>query len=242
MTTLIRLLAGVLLVGWTMSASAQSDAAHEAEKATWQRQLKQHLTGHIRGADDIIAKAMETVKADGGAHRSTMVVVRLDRNGRIVSERVKLSSGYSTLDDAAVAVVRSAGPLPAPPASMPDSELLFTVPIAFNAPPRARTSAVVVPDEAWKVAVLAHLNRRFNETGLFRGALGTMALRFVLDRQGNVLSCTVVKGSGHEAFDDMVTRLGTASGPYPPFPQSMHMRRVSFVTTLNAHSGGTFVH
>ena len=57
----------------------------------------------------------------------------LDRSGQIVSSRVVQSSGSPLLDEEAMAMIRRAAPLPAPPQQVPGTALSLAVPIKFRA-------------------------------------------------------------------------------------------------------------
>jgi protein TonB len=57
----------------------------------------------------------------------------LDRSGRVVSRHVARSSGHPELDQAALASIDRAQPLPAPPADISSAELRINIPIRFNA-------------------------------------------------------------------------------------------------------------
>jgi protein TonB len=60
------------------------------------------------------------------------VFFSLDRNGRVIASRVLRSSGASSLDDEALALLRRAQPFPAPPRELPGEHVDLTVPIRFN--------------------------------------------------------------------------------------------------------------
>jgi periplasmic protein TonB len=66
-------------------------------------------------------------------HGVVQLLIDMDRTGRVLSVRVKTSSGYAVLDREAVDTIRRAQPLPPLPASFPDRlPLLF--PIEFDPP------------------------------------------------------------------------------------------------------------
>ncbi|QPF75405.1 TonB family protein [Roseateles sp. DAIF2] len=58
------------------------------------------------------------------------VLLRLDREGRVLSARLQRGSGHGELDQAALATIRRAQPLPAIPAELP-AELELLVPVEF---------------------------------------------------------------------------------------------------------------
>ncbi len=68
-----------------------------------------------------------------GAEGVVSLGFSIDRKGRVVSSRIVKSSGSALLDAEALALVKRAAPLPAPPAAIPDTDLSFIVPIRFIA-------------------------------------------------------------------------------------------------------------
>ena len=57
----------------------------------------------------------------------------IDRQGNLVSSRIVKSSGSTSLDAAALDLIKRAAPFSPPPAEIADSELSFVVPIRFAA-------------------------------------------------------------------------------------------------------------
>jgi periplasmic protein TonB len=92
------------------------------ERLTWQKELAAHLDRHKRYPNDRASQAAEIVLG-----------FELDPSGRVLSVRVVRSSGDRSFDDAALAMMRRADPVPAPPPRVADSGLSFTLPIAFRA-------------------------------------------------------------------------------------------------------------
>jgi protein TonB len=60
------------------------------------------------------------------------VFFSLDRHGRVIDSRVVRSSGATSLDEEALALLRRAQPFPAPPRELPGDHVDLTVPIRFN--------------------------------------------------------------------------------------------------------------
>jgi protein TonB len=60
------------------------------------------------------------------------VAFAVTRGGQATGVRLVRSSGHSELDSAALSAIRSAQPLPIPPADMPSSALSFSVPFRFS--------------------------------------------------------------------------------------------------------------
>lgn len=120
------------------TAPPKSDVAREAPKAvapapgadvaarkatlTWQKALMAHLNRNKR-------------YPSGAARRSAEVAVAftLDRLGHVVSSNVKRSSGDRAFDEAALAMMKRADPVPPPPPVIADDGLSFEVPVMFRA-------------------------------------------------------------------------------------------------------------
>jgi protein TonB len=56
----------------------------------------------------------------------------VDRRGGVHGARIARSSGSSALDQATLALVERAAPLPPPPAEIPGSQIAISVPIRYN--------------------------------------------------------------------------------------------------------------
>lgn len=95
---------------------ASSDA-----KATWEALLLAHLEKYRRYP----ARA-RAAKQQGVVH----VRFRMNRAGSVLSASVQQSSGFATLDRAALDTLRRAEPLPAIPDDMPD-QVELTLPVEF---------------------------------------------------------------------------------------------------------------
>lgn len=66
-------------------------------------------------------------------HQQGVVYLRftMDRQGQVLSAQIAKSSGYDSLDDAALALIHRAEPLPPPPAEVPGETLALTVPVQY---------------------------------------------------------------------------------------------------------------
>ncbi len=98
-----------------------ADVKANAVKLTWQKALISHLNRHKR-------------YPSGGGRRTaeTSVSFTLDRRGHVVSYSIKRSAGHSAFDDAALAMMKRADPVPPPPAVIADEGLTFEVPVQFR--------------------------------------------------------------------------------------------------------------
>ncbi len=68
--------------------------------------------------------------ADGGAG-TARVSFTVDRGGNVMGVRLASSSGDSALDQAAIAMVERANPVPAPPSDM-GNRIPLSVPVHFS--------------------------------------------------------------------------------------------------------------
>ncbi|WP_417450172.1 TonB family protein [Kordiimonas sp.] len=113
------LAAGALTVG--IAAGAVPVAADEIQD--WQRDIvKKIIKTHIypRSA---IAREIEG---------SAKVQVTIDRSGKITGYDIVEPSGQAQLDKVIPKMMEKLDPLPSPPASLPDGNLSFVIPIAWR--------------------------------------------------------------------------------------------------------------
>ncbi|MFO1102895.1 MAG: TonB family protein [Methylocystis sp.] len=98
-----------------------ADVRANAIKLTWQKALLSHLNRHKR-------------YPAGGGRRSAEASVSftLDRHGHVVSCNIKRSAGHPAFDDAALAMMKRADPVPPPPPVIADEGLTFEVPVQFR--------------------------------------------------------------------------------------------------------------
>ncbi|WP_457798210.1 TonB family protein [Methylocystis sp. S23] len=99
-----------------------ADAAANAVKLTWRKALMAHLNRAKR-------------YPAGGGRRSAEASVHfvIDRRGHVLSYDIRRSSGQPAFDEAALAMMRRADPVPAPPPALADEGLSFEVPVQFRA-------------------------------------------------------------------------------------------------------------
>ncbi len=62
-----------------------------------------------------------------------LVRFELDRTGHVLSASIAKGSGDASFDEAALAMMRRADPVPPPPARVADEGLRFTMPVLFRA-------------------------------------------------------------------------------------------------------------
>jgi protein TonB len=103
-----------------INAAAMAGMSSSVSPATWRSMIMAHLNRHKRAPP-------------GGGRGTSMVVFTIDRSGRVLSARLAGSSGDAALDQAAVAIMRRASPVPAPPPNIGGGvSILLTVPVRFG--------------------------------------------------------------------------------------------------------------
>jgi protein TonB len=96
---------------------AAADSA--ATRASWRGTLLAHLNRYKR--------------FPGGANPGTVQVsFSIDRSGRVLSARLVGGSGDALLDEEAVAMIRRASPVPAPPEGLGGGTIALAVPVKFS--------------------------------------------------------------------------------------------------------------
>ena len=103
--------------GFAPAEGAASVSA--ALRASWRGTLLAHLNRYKR--------------FPGGANPGTVqVAFSIDRSGRVVSARLVGGSGDAILDEEAVAMIRRASPVPAPPEGLGGGSIALSVPVKFS--------------------------------------------------------------------------------------------------------------
>lgn len=104
----------------TAAAAAAGAAASAAAQASWRGALMAHLNRHKRFPP-------------GASQGVAQVAFTIDRAGRVLSSRLVRGSGDSALDNEAVAMMRRASPVPAPPQGVGGGgSITLAVPVRFN--------------------------------------------------------------------------------------------------------------
>ena len=99
-------------------------SAREADAmATWEAQLRAHLERYKRYPRD--------ARMRGEAGEAVLRFV-IDRDGHVLSSAVTRSSGFATLDDETLEMLRRATPLPPMPPEIQDPQKVFTIPVQFG--------------------------------------------------------------------------------------------------------------
>lgn len=102
------------------SGSSSSKVSHDP--LTWQGALLAQLEKYKRYPADAMTEHQEGVPT---------VTFSMDRKGHVLSVTLASSSGYTLLDQEAVALPQRAQPLPAPPDSVTGDPITLTVPVEF---------------------------------------------------------------------------------------------------------------
>lgn len=122
-------------------------------------------------------------------------------------------------------------PDPAPPVEQ------TTAPESRPAPPAPQVSNAA---PTWQGRVLAALNqkRRYPAAAQRRREQGIPWIRFVMNRQGEVLSVTLERSSGFRALDDEAVRLPTRAAPLPVPPEEVTGQTIELVVPIEFFVGG----
>jgi protein TonB len=96
-----------------------SPSASPAANASWRGSLIAHLNRFKRFPN-------------GASPGTVQVAFSIDRGGRVLSARLVRGSGDAALDDEAVAMIRRASPVPAPPDGIGGSSIALAVPVRFS--------------------------------------------------------------------------------------------------------------
>jgi protein TonB len=92
-------------------------------RVSWQKAVISHLNRFKRYPDAARARGIQGI---------VKVEFTIDREGRVLDSHVAQSSGSSTLDAEALATLRRADPLPAPPARAVEATFYLVLPIHFR--------------------------------------------------------------------------------------------------------------
>ncbi len=71
---------------------------------------------------------------------------------------------------------------------------------------------------AYMARILGHLQRFRRYPAAAHGAVGTVMVRFVLNRTGEVIKTEVTKSSGNSVLDQEALTILRRASPFPPFP------------------------
>lgn len=100
--------------------SSAGSATSSVSPARWQSKVQAHLARR---------KGQLAKSRDKGTQGTVLVRFNIDTGGNVLSVSLSRSSGYPSLDQDVLAMVRAASPVPAPP---PDVNRTLTVPFEFT--------------------------------------------------------------------------------------------------------------
>ena len=95
--------------------------SRQRARVTWQKELLAHLDKFKRYPSERSHTSAEIV-----------ITMTLDRMGRVLSASIAKGSGDKAFDDAAIAMVEHASPVPSPPPLIADEGLDFSLPVIFK--------------------------------------------------------------------------------------------------------------
>jgi len=87
---------------------------------------------------------------------------------------------------------------------------------------------------SYQAQVLAHLSRHriYPPEARSRGVTGVARVRFALGRSGQVLSVSLVGGSGEPILDQAAVDMVRRAAPFPPFPDSVTLARMDLAAPI----------
>ena len=92
---------------------------------------------------------------------------------------------------------------------------------------------------AYNALVFGHLQRFKRYPRERRGASGTVMVRFVLNRAGEVISSAVTKSSGNAVLDHEALEILRRASPFPVFPAAKPGRQESYIAPVNFSAAAT---
>jgi protein TonB len=118
---------------------------------------------------------------------------------------------------------------PQPPKATPD--VIPPAP-ATTAPPPARASQAQIKSWAGRVVTQIERHKAYPHAAEQRGERGVVELAFSIDREGRVVSTSIVKSSGHAALDQESIATVHRAEPLPAPPIDLEGNRFDFTVPL----------
>jgi periplasmic protein TonB len=101
----------------------------------------------------------------------------------------------------------------------PKEEVAPPVPETRAPPPTPKVAQFTqAASNAYDALILGHLQRFKRYPSAARGAVGTVTVRFTLNRAGEVTKSEVTKSSGNSVLDREAIEILHRANPFPPFP------------------------
>ncbi|MBP2229562.1 protein TonB [Azospirillum agricola] len=129
-------------------------------------------------------------------------------------------------------------PKPPPPRAAPQvAPVAPAAPAPAPAPVAAAPAPSMAPSRAvpsWQGRVLGHLERhkRYPRSAQARRQEGVAQVRFVIDREGKVLSVQLDKTSGTAVLDEETVEMVRRASPVPAPPEEMTQDRIELVVPV----------
>jgi protein TonB len=86
---------------------------------------------------------------------------------------------------------------------------------------------------AYDSLVVGHLQKFKRYPPAAHGALGTVLVRFALNRAGEVISSKVTKSSGNQVLDREALDILRRASPFPPFPAAKPGTQGDYIAPVN---------
>jgi protein TonB len=116
----------------------------------------------------------------------------------------------------------------------PKPEVMPPAPETRAAPKNERVAQFSqAASNAYNALVFGHLQRFKRYPRALRGALGTVMVKFVLDRNGRVIDSVVTKSSGNRVLDEEALDTLHRASPFPPFPTAKPATQDSYIAPIN---------
>lgn len=107
----------------TTPAPARAAASGGASRQDWQSRLLAHIAQY---------KSYPAIAQQNGWEGMSVVRFTFRRDGTVIGVELVRGSGRTVLDQAALATLRRASPLPPPPPSVPGDPVTLTLPLQFS--------------------------------------------------------------------------------------------------------------
>jgi protein TonB len=131
--------------------------------------------------------------------------------------------------------VQTPAPTPQPTVAPPQTAAVPAPPAAAPAAPAASAASAASARNSWQSQVVAWLARykRYPRLAQEQRQTGTVQLRFTIDRNGQVLSHRIERGSGYQLLDDEVRELIQRAQPLPAPPAEVPGARIELVVPVD---------
>ena len=126
----LALLCAALIIAGTAAKpgilAAQGPSAAARERQDWAVRVTNHI-GRFTKHPDVVRR----LSCEAAREGRVVVQFSIDRAGNISGARLMQSAKIRDLDQAVLAAVKQASPVPAPPSSLPGASLKLQLPVEF---------------------------------------------------------------------------------------------------------------